>query len=100
MIHSIISKNNVVIRLTDERWSHIAEEHNELAGLKYEVLETVTDPHLIFSGTHDELLACREFEPGKFLVVIYKEVFNDGFIITAFLTRRVQYLNRRRQLWP
>ena len=44
MIDEAVSKNGVVIRLTDERWAHITEEHCELAGLRSEVLETVLLP--------------------------------------------------------
>jgi len=38
------SKNNVSIRLTEERWFHITEEHSEMAGYYFEVLETVEEP--------------------------------------------------------
>ena len=41
MLEGILSKNGVPIRLTDERWTHITEEHCELAGLRLEVLETI-----------------------------------------------------------
>lgn len=41
MISEVVSKNGLPIRLTDERWTHITEEHCELAGLRSEVLETV-----------------------------------------------------------
>ncbi|MHC1574416.1 MAG: hypothetical protein ACXQTY_01225 [Candidatus Methanogasteraceae archaeon] len=34
------SKNGVPIRLTKERWFHITEEHSEMAGYYFEVLET------------------------------------------------------------
>ena len=44
------SRNGVPIRLTDERWSHITEEHNELAGLRPEVLETVAHPERVIEG--------------------------------------------------
>ena len=99
MTETIISKNSVPIRLTDERWVHITEEHNELAGMRLEVLETVGNPTQIFAGNSGELLAMRESEPGKYLVVVYREGENDGFIITAFLTRRAQSFCRRTQLW-
>ena len=36
----VLSPTGVPIRLTDERWSHIVEEHNELARLRLDVLET------------------------------------------------------------
>ena len=94
------SKNGVTIRLTEERWSHIMDEHRELEGLHRAVLETVTDPERVLAGGAGELLAVRIHEPGKWLVVAYREAEDDGFVITAFLTRRLRSLDRRRQLWP
>src|SRR5882724_10011107 len=100
MAESVYSKNGVPIRLTDERWAHIIEEHSELAGLQSEIVETVANPTEIFAGNQGELLAVREVEPGKYLVVVYRESQQDGFIITAFLTRKGYTLRRRQQLWP
>ena len=100
MINVVLSTQHVPIRLTDERWVHITEEHCELAGMRLEVLETVTNPELILSGGAGELLAVRELYLGKHLVVVYREFENDGFIITAFLTSKTNFLKRRKQLWP
>jgi len=100
MMESVYSKNSVPIRLTDERWAHITEEHCELAGLREDVLETITEPLRIGEGSYGELLAIREFREGIFLVVVYRELSNDGFVITAFLTKRIKSLNRRKQVWP
>ena len=100
MIDKVASKNGIPIRLTDDRWAHITEEHGELAGLRSEVLETVSRPVRILEGGDGEMLALRELEPGKFMVVVYRELAEDGFVITAFLTRRVRSLARRKQLWP
>jgi hypothetical protein len=86
--------------LTDERWTHISEEHGELAGLRLEVLQTVANPERIFAGGAGELLATRSVAPRRWLVVVYKELGDDGFVITAFLTRRLASLERRKQLWP
>jgi hypothetical protein len=96
----VVSKNNVPIRLTEERWAHIAEEHGELTAWQAEVLATVKEPSRIVAGGAGELLAVREIEPGKWLVVVYRETNGDGFIITAFFTRRTRSLDRREQLWP
>ena len=100
MIETILSQNKIPIRLTDERWAHITEEHCELAGMRLEVLEAIENPSRILAGGEEELLGIREIEKGKFLVVVYRELNNDGFIITAFLTRRIKSLNRRKQIWP
>ncbi len=95
------SINNVNIRLPDERWRHITEEHSELAGYYYNVLETVADPDYIFRGIEEEILAVKVISKGKFLVVIYREFIelDDGFIITAFFTKRKKNLERRELIW-
>jgi hypothetical protein len=93
------SHNDVPIRLTDERWSHITEEHSELAGMRFEILEAVQQPASIYHGNQDELLAVKEIEAGKWLVVIYRELVDDGFIITAFMTRRMSSLESRKLIW-
>ena len=100
MIETVLSQNNIPIRLTDERWAHITEEHCELAGMRLEVLEAIENPSRILAGREEELLAIQETEKTKFLVVVYRELSNDGFIITAFLTRRIKSFNRRKQIWP
>lgn len=92
LIGRVVSKNGVPIRLTDERWAHIAEEHAELADLRSAVLETVSQPERILLGGDGEHLAVREMET--------RERADDGFIITAFVTRRLRSLSKRRQLWP
>jgi len=100
VIAVVPSKNGVPIRLTGERWAHIVDEHGELAHMQQEVLETVEQPERILAGRAAELLAVREVETGKCLVVVYSEVENDGFIITAFLTRNIRSLNTRNHVWP
>jgi len=98
---TVLSRRGVPIRLTDERWAHIVEEHCELAGMRADVLETVSDAERVLAGGHGALLALRTVEAGKSLVVVYRETNPvDGFVITAFVTRRLATLERRQQLWP
>ena len=62
------SKNGVPIRLTEERWIHITEEHSEMAGYYFEVLETVKEPEAIYEGKMGgECIAVREIEKGKYI---------------------------------
>ena len=100
MNETAISKNGISIRLTDERWAHITDEHGELKGLQTIVLEAIAEPALIVGGGAGELLAIREVEVGKYIVVVYRELEVDGFVITSFLTSRLAVLKRREQLWP
>ena len=100
MADHAISMNGKIIRLTDERWGHIADEHAEMSDLRDDVLRTIDEPERILEGGAGELLAVRTIETGKWIVVAYRELETDGFVITAFLTRRVRSLDRRKQLWP
>ena len=63
-------------------------------------MDCVSAPIRVFGGATGELLAVRELEFAKYIVVVYRESESDGFIITAFITRRFRSLERRRQLWP
>ncbi len=100
MVEKVLSKNGVPIRLTDERWAHISEEHCEMAGMRLEVLETMAEPSRIVAGFAGELLAVRKISADRYLVTVYRELDNDGFIITAFITSKSRSLERRKQLWP
>jgi hypothetical protein len=95
-----VSKNNIGIRLTPERWTHISEEHNELSGYYHEVLEAVQYPAEIFEGKNGELIAVKEIDNGKYLLVVYKELNNnDGFIITAFFSKQITKIRKRERIW-
>ncbi len=89
------------IRLTSERWGHIVENHNDMAGYYYDVLESVTNPTLVLEGDEDELWAVKLISKRKALLVIYKESReqNDGFIITAFFTSKIKKLLKRGTIW-
>jgi hypothetical protein len=100
MTSTTTSKSGRNIRLTAERWAHITEEHAELTGMLSEVMEVITAPDSILAGNDGELLAVKELMSGKYLVVVYRESDRDGFVITAFLTRRKNSLDRRIRIWP
>ena len=101
-VEVVSSKNGVPIRLTEERWSHIVERHLILAGTRALVVETLEDPEVIQRGDTDELLAARLYPDTplgeKWMVVAYRETSpEDGFIITAYLARRLS--RTKEELW-
>jgi len=92
------SINNVPIRMTEERWFHIVENHDELAGYYDEVLRTVEEPDIVIKGYRGALIALKKFNK-KYLAVIYKELNpNDGFIITAYFTSKIK-LEKEETVW-
>ncbi len=94
---NVISINGVPIRLPAERWFHIVENHDEVAGYYDAVLETVADPDVIIPGYRGSLVAVRSYGRRRYLYVIYREVTSDdGFIITAYFNPKV---NRKKAIW-
>jgi len=97
-----ISINKIPIRLSDERWKHISIGHPEMAEYFDQLLECVENPEIVYIGSEGEFLAVKSLnnEGIKFIVVVYKEIENDdGFIITAFLTNKLNYLKNKQILW-
>jgi hypothetical protein len=94
-----LSKNGVPIRLNEERWVHIIENHEDIAGYMDDVLETIENPDYIIKGYRDALIALKRFSQRKFLAVVYKEIkATDGFIITAYFSSKIK-INREVVLW-
>ncbi len=92
------SVNGVPIRLTDERWTHIVENHEEMLDRGDDVLDVLKNPEWIKRGEHSSLIAWRGFGRLGYLCVHYKELFDDdGFVITAYLARKAK---KDRKIWP
>lgn len=62
------------------------------------ILEAIENPTWILQGYAGALVAVLSLARQNYLHVVYREVSkDDGFIITAFLSRKV---NRRMIIWP
>lgn len=91
------SIKGVPIRLTSERWLHIVESHDDMAGYYDDVLEIVENPDVVLSGYRDSLIAARNYGRKRYLAVVYREISRgDGFIITAYFTSKI---DRRKAIW-
>jgi len=97
------SKNNRLIRLTDERIGHILKNHPEMKNCISWMIEAVENPDFISAGDFGELIAVRKYEKtpitsDKYLTVVYKETsLVDGFILTAYFSR--SFNSKRRRIW-
>ncbi len=93
------SVNRIPIRLTKERWFHISENHDDLAGYYEHVLETVENPDKVIRGYGGAFIAVKATGKRRYLCVIYKEFASkhDGFIISAYFTSKI---DRRKVIWP
>ncbi len=67
------SINDIPIRLTKERWFHITENHDDLAGYYDDVLNIIENPDLIIQGYGGARIAVKGMGKKRYLCVIYKE---------------------------
>lgn len=91
------SVEGVPIRLTTERWLHIVENHDEMAGYYDDVLNTIENPEWVLPGHKGSLIAVRNYGRKQYLMVIYRQISKeDGFVITSFFTEQI---DRGNVLW-
>jgi hypothetical protein len=95
-----------IVRLTNETWRHITENHPEVEGWRSRVLETVREPDILAVGEGGELWALKRYVfPGhgeKYLFVPFREVRSVAFIITSYVTaidRAERRLEKVTVLW-
>ena len=94
----VLSVNEVPIRFPMERWFHIVENHDDLAGYYDDVLYCVNKPDFIIKGYRGALIAKRKMGRRRYLAVVYKELGGkDGFIISAYFTSKSKKENK---IWP
>ncbi len=84
------SVNEVPIRLTAERWEHIVSNKPYMEAYYDRMLDAIEQPAWVLRGYAGSLIAVSPVARQRYLHVIYREISqDDGFIITAFIARKV-----------
>jgi len=99
-LKTFLSINKVKIRLTNERLNHILTNHPEMLEFVFDLEKVISQPDFVLEGTNKEFIAIKN-RNRYYIVVIYKEdkKSNDGFIITAFKTKNINYYLKKRIIW-
>ena len=90
------------IRLTDERFEHI-RYHPEMVSMERHIADTLSRPERVVESLSDaEARLYYRFYVGtrvgdKYLCVVVKVQAEDAFVVTAYMTDKVEKGN---VLWP
>lgn len=85
------SVNGVPIRLTEERWFHIVENHDDLAGHYDDILNAIESLDFVLRGYKGAQIAIKGIARRRYLAVVYKELNkNDGFLLSAYITTKIK----------
>lgn len=93
------------IRLTKTIYQKILQRHPEFSSKDYlkDIKEAIVEPEYIIKGWTNEYLAlswCKAAPGGpKYICVVYRELDDEGFIITAFFISQYERLLRRETVW-
>jgi hypothetical protein len=89
--------------ISEERWTHVVEAYDYMAGNMELVIEPIEDPDTMVVGSKGEVIALRTYETTvlseKYVVAVYREFGDDGFLITAFMPSRPDTILRKGILW-
>ncbi len=92
-IFKIKDKSNRIIRLTKERWKHIAKEHPEIQDFE-EIRTALISPLRIkpskYDPDHVHYYYKFNKEKKRYFMVAVKYLNGEGFIITAYYMRRIK----------
>jgi len=86
----IDSKLGKRIKISDSYWDYIVRvKHREMSTLKDEVIWTLKHPFEVLRSRKDpEIHLYYGHHRDKFLCVVVRHLNGEGFIITAYLTRK------------
>lgn len=93
LIFEIFDKTRRKLRLTMERWKHIAQEHPNIENID-EIKEALISPTRIKPSHYDSEEVSYYYrynkEKRRYLMIAVKYLNGDGFIITAYYTRNIK----------
>jgi len=90
------------VRLTDERLAHILE-HPEMAEMEAELVRVLRQPQVVRLSRSDSAMKlfyefyAQTVVGGKWLCIVVKYLFDDAFVVTAYLTDKPK---AGEDLWP
>ena len=92
-IFEIKDKSGRKIHLSKERWSHIVTEHYKLGSKIEDIKDTLTNPLTIRQSKYrEDVVFYYRYHKNlsKHLLVSVKYLNGEGYVITAFYTRKLE----------
>lgn len=85
-----VSPLGLKIHTTKLYWDYIAQrKHPEIRGQKRKAVATIEKPDIIKQSLVDnEIFVYYRRTRGKYFCVVTREVHREGFVITAYITRK------------
>ena len=92
IVFEIKDKTGRKIHLSKERWNHIVAKHPDMADKLDEIKQALIQPAMIVQHKYDDTMRnyCRYYKNERcYLLVSVKYLNGEGYVATAFFTRKV-----------
>lgn len=94
-VFEITDKTGRKIRLTNERWKHIAKWHPYMVKYLEEIKETIQKPDKIVSFlSTKKAYYYKSYKylpsPNRYVLTIIKYLNGEGFVITSYLEDKIK----------
>jgi len=91
ILFSVTAKDGREIRLTHTQWKHIAFRHPEMGSKPHEIKEALRNPTTMRKHSEHITKFYKSLkEEKKYIMVAVKILDHEGFVVTAYLTRKIQ----------
>ncbi len=82
-----------IVELTEERERHVLAFHPEVAASRARFPEAIASPDEVRRSAHDpSVVKCyKQISNNRFLAIVVKTSPQRNFILTAYLTGRIQH---------
>ncbi len=90
IIFTVKIRDNKIIRLTTKQWKNIVYRHPEISNKLSEMENTLTFPD--YKKEENNITKYYKYikEEDKYMMVACKLLNGDGFVITGYITRKIQ----------
>ena len=92
-IFEVKTKDGKIIRLTERQWLHIKQRHPEMANRLNDIEDAIANPTARIQYSEEVTKFYKFIKDGKkykkYIMAAVKILNGDGFVITAYKTRRI-----------
>lgn len=89
-IFEVKTKDKRLIRLTEKQWLHVKQRHPEMVARAGDIEDAIANPTVRVQHSDETTKFYKPIKDEKKYIMVAVKILNgDGFVVTAYKTRRI-----------
>ena len=89
-VFEVKTKDGKLIRLNEKQWSHIKQRHPEMVNRIGDIEDAIVNPTARIQHSDETTKFYKFIKDGKKYIMVAVKILNgEGFVITAYKTKRI-----------